>query len=78
MSKIIKQANQYIARGFMVAVFTSFYYTDRTFAFFAGVLWILMIYSLVYLKVKQKAWMYGAVLGMISAAGGYFLATLFV
>ena len=72
-----KDADKHIARGFILATFTSLHYEHVPFAIFAFIVWAIMIYSLYYLKATQRQIFTGIAFGIISAAVGYFL-TLFI
>ena len=43
LSKLIKNSDLYIARSFVLFVFTSFFYRQTLFTIFAGILFILMM-----------------------------------
>jgi len=70
--------NQYIARGLILVVFTSAFYNIMLYTIFTALLWICMILSLVYLKVKGSEIIKGALLGLISTGISYYLTTLFI
>lgn len=72
-----KEADKHIARGFILATFTSLHYEHVPFAIFAFIVWAIMIFSLYYLKATQRQIIMGVAFGIISAAVGYFL-TLFI
>ena len=78
LSKVIKSANMYLARGIIVAVFTSLFYNDNLFSVFAFVLLVLAFISLNYLKVKRNVILNGLLLGIISTVISYYLSPLLV
>lgn len=78
LTKFIKDANQHIARGLILVVVTSLHYEDLPFTIFAFIVWLIMVYSLTYLKVTRKEIVTGIVFGVISTALGYFLTFLIV
>lgn len=77
LSRVIK-GDQYLARGFILFVFTSLFYNDKLFTIFAFVLLLILIASLNYLGVKRKVILSGLLLGMASAVISYYLSPLFV
>ena len=70
-------ADKHIARGFILAVFTSLHYEHVPFAIFAFIVWVIMVYALYYLKASARQIFTGVAFGVVSAAVGYFL-TLFI
>ena len=76
-SKLLKNSNQHIARGLILAVFTSIFYKETIFTIFAAILFFAMIASLFYLKAKRNEILKGTVLGIASAAASY-QATLLI
>lgn len=72
-----KKANQHIARGLILAVFTSLFYKDTIYTVFAFALLIAMIFSLHYLKTDKKEILNGLIFGAISSAVSYY-ATSFI
>ena len=73
--KIFKKSNAYIARGIVLVVFTSLFYKDSLFALFAFLLWILMIISAFYIKVKKTEIIKGALLGILAVGTAYYLSS---
>ena len=73
LSAFIKDANQHVARGIILFFFVSLFYKEVLFSVFAGVLAITMIFSLVYLKVKDNSIARGMILGIISTAISYYI-----
>ena len=74
LSFIIKNANQYLARAFVLVAFTSLFYKDNLFTIFAFLLWFFMIGSAFYMKINKKSIAKGIVLGVIAALAGYYLS----
>ena len=73
LSMIAKKTNQHVARSLMLVVFTSFFYKATLYTIFASILWIGVIFSLVYLKVKSKEINKGITFGIISMIISYLL-----
>ena len=71
LSLIIKQADQHIARGFILFAFISSYYESTTFTIFSLILWSCMIYSSKILKRNSKKIFRGIVLGIVTTAISY-------
>lgn len=78
LTKFMKDANQHIARGLILVVVTSLHYEDLPFTIFAFIVWLMMVYSLRYLKVTGKDIAMGILFGVISTALGYFLTLLII
>ena len=66
----------HIAQGLILIVFTSLGYKEAPFTVFAGLLWILMLYSAYYLKIKKNKIINGAVVGIISTIVAYYAALI--
>ena len=73
---IIIDANMYIARSFVVLVFTSLFYKETVFTVFAAVIWILLLISAFYSKRKFGSIIRGVLIGAISCIIGYYGAHL--
>jgi len=78
LGKIFKNINLYIGRGLVLAVFTLFFYQAMLYAIFVVLLWIGMLFSLNYLKVKNREIVSGVILGVISVIVGYALTALLI
>lgn len=65
--------NQYLARGFILVSFTTLGYRDVYFGVGAGLLWLGMIWSLIYLRENKDKIVKGAIAGIIASAIGYYL-----
>ena len=73
-SFIIKDTNHHLARAFVVVVFTSIFYKDNLFTFFAALLWVFMIGSAFYIKEKKESIIKGTILGIIATVISYYLS----
>lgn len=73
-SLIIKNANHHIARAFVLVVFTSLFYKENLFTFFAALLWIFMIGAAFYIKENKKSIYKGIVLGIVASIISYYLS----
>ena len=69
---IIKNSNLHVARSLAAAVFTSIFYNDMLYTFFAGLIWILLLVSAYYLKRKTSPILRGVIIGVISSLVGYY------
>ena len=78
LSKIVKKSDMYIARAFVLVVFTSLFYMHNLYTVFAFLLWGLVIVSSNYLKVKRNVIIKGAILGIIGSGVAYYLAPVFL
>ena len=76
LAQIVKQANQHIARGVVLAIFISFFYQDTLFTIFAILLVGAMVFSLHHLKTKRSEIAWGVVFGAISTAVSYGVTSL--
>jgi len=72
-SQFFKSANQHMARGIILGTFVTLFYESIIFTVFALFIFVLMIVSLRYLKVKDKAITNGALQGIVSAGLGYYI-----
>ena len=68
--------DMYVARCFVVWVFTSMFYSHWLYTVFAFFVWVLVIVSSYYLKTKKKVIIIGIVFGVVSALVAYYLAPL--
>ena len=73
-SFIVKNANHHIARAFVILVFTTLFYKDNPFTFFAVLLWIVVVGSALYIKESKKSIYKGIVLGIVAALVSYYLS----
>ncbi len=78
LSLIFKNFNQQIARGLILVFFTSLFYNDMLFTIFAFLLWLFMIYSLFYLKIKNNEIVKGLLFGVIGITTGYYLTPFLI
>ena len=74
LSFIIKNTNHHIARAVPLVVFTSLFYQDNLFTVFAILLFIVMILSAFYIKIKNEEIVKGVVLGLIASLVGYYFS----
>jgi len=74
LSFIVKKADMYVARCFVLWVFTSLFYKHSLYTVFAFLLWAFLIVSSHYLKVKKDVIVKGVILGIVSSLVGYYLA----
>ena len=73
---IIKNSNMHIARSLVIVVFTSMFYKDMIFTFFASLIWILILFSVYYLKKNLGNTLRGLLIGVLSSFAGYYLGIL--
>ena len=78
LSKAVKGSNLHIARGFILVIFTSIFYSALPFTVFSILVWCGMIYSLTYLKVGAGEILKGIALGVVSVVISYSLTLLIV
>jgi len=78
LSFIIKNTNHHIARAVPLVVFTSLFYQDNLFTVFAMLLFVVMILSTFYIKIKNEEIVKGVVLGLIASLVGYYLNLFFI
>lgn len=76
-SFVVKKSDMYVARCFVLVVFTSLFYKHSLYTLFAFILWVFVVVSSYYLKVKKDVVVKGVILGILSSAIAYYLA-LFV
>ena len=76
LSKIIKNSNLHIARGFVLIVFTSLFYNDLFYTAFVSLLFLVMLISSAYLKEKKSRIAKGVLLGIATSLASYYLAML--
>lgn len=73
-SFIVKKANHHLARAFVLVVFTSLFYRDNLFTFFAVLVFVFIAASAFYIKEKKESIAKGIALGVIAALAGYYLS----
>lgn len=78
LSKVFKNSNHYLARGYILFVFVSMFYKDNLFTIFAFVLLSILIVSLNYLGTKRRVILNGMLLGIASTVIGNYLAILLI
>lgn len=74
LSWVFKKSDMYVARCFILWVFTSLFYKHNLYTIFAFILWILVVVSCYYLKVKKGVIIKGIIFGIISSMVAYYLA----
>lgn len=77
-SFIIKNVNHHIARAFVLVVFTSLFYKEALFTFFAALVWIFIVGSAFYMKVNKKSIFKGITLGVVATLISYYLVSFLV
>ena len=75
-SFIIKDTNHHLARALVVVVFTSLFYKEAFFTFFAALVWVFIVGSAFYIKEKKESIIKGIILGIIAVLAGYWLSSL--
>ncbi|MBS3102653.1 hypothetical protein J4458_04350 [Candidatus Woesearchaeota archaeon] len=74
LMKIFRKSNAHIARGLILVVFTSLFYRDNLYTTFAFLLWIFMLISGFYIKIKKNEIIKGVLFGVIAASTSYYLS----
>lgn len=75
---LIKKADMYMARGLIMVVFSSLFYKDMRFTFFAAVMYFMLLFAVRYLKKDTFSMAKGLLLGGIGCIIAYFLAPMTV
>src|SRR3989338_4727175 len=70
---IIKDSSMHVARALSAVVFTSMFYKEGIFAFFAMLVWFLLLISAYYIKRNISFVVRGVIVGAISSAAGHYL-----
>lgn len=78
ISKVVKNSNLHIARGFILVIFTSIFYEALPFTIFSILVWGCMIISLMYLKIDNKEIIKGVASGVVGVIIAYTLTLLIV
>jgi len=73
LSLFFKKCDLYSARSLILVVFTSIYYQDLKFTVFASLIWILILLSLIYQKIKFREIATGVIFGAFSSAAAYYI-----
>ena len=68
---IFKQ-NMYSGLALITLIFTSLHYNDLRFTIFASIAYLVLLFSLFYLKEESKEIFKGILLGIISSGVGYY------
>ena len=69
LNAILKNADIYVSRGFLLFVYTSFFYQELTYTIFAFAAWLALIGAALFLR--KKGIIKGIATGMLSAALAY-------
>lgn len=77
-SFIIKNTNHHIARALVLVVFTSLFYKEALFTFFAALIWIFIVGSAFYMKIDKKSIYKGITLGVVATLISYYLVPFLV
>jgi hypothetical protein len=72
LTVFIKNYDAYIARGLVLAFFTSVFYQDILFTAFAIFLFFGLIFSSYYIGTEKSKIFKGLILGAVSVAVGYY------
>ena len=78
LSKAVKGSNLHIARGFILVIFASVYYSALPFTVFSLLVWCGMIYALIYMKTDKGEILKGIALGVVSVVISYSLTLLII
>ena len=78
LSMMFKNYNAHIARGLIIVAFTSLFYNEILFTIFALLLWIIMIFSANYIKIRKNEIINGGITGIIAIGISYLLAPFFI
>ncbi|MBI2653968.1 hypothetical protein HYX02_04105 [Candidatus Woesearchaeota archaeon] len=70
---IIKDSDMHVARALVAVFFTSLFYKEAIFTFFAAVVLALLLVSAYYVKRKIGSIIRGIIVGAISSAAGHYL-----
>jgi len=76
LSFVIKKANHHIAKAIPLVVFTSLFYKDDLFTIFTVLLFVFMLGSAYYIKIKKIEIFNGILIGLIASLVGYYLSSL--
>ena len=69
---IIKDSNMHIVRSFAVVIFTSLFYKEMLYTFFAFLVWVLLVVSGYYIKRNMGSLFRGIIIGIMSSLLGYY------
>ena len=69
---IIKDSNMHIVRSFAVVIFTSLFYKEMLYTFFAFLVWVLLVVSGYYIKRNIGSLFRGIIIGIMSSLLGYY------
>ena len=69
---IIKNSSTHIARSLVAVVFTSLFYKEMLYTFFATLIWVLLLISAYHLKRSFGSVFRGVIIGLVSSLAGYY------
>lgn len=69
---IIKNSNMHIARALVILVFTSLFYKEIIYTFFATLICVLLLISAYYIKRNIGFVFRGIIIGFLSSLAGYY------
>lgn len=75
---LIKNSNMHIARSFVAVAFTSLFYKEMIYTFFAGLIWVLLLVSAYHIKRSIGPVFRGIIIGITSSLSGYYGALYLV
>jgi hypothetical protein len=75
---VIFKAELRAGLGLIMVIFTILYYNSKFFTFFASIVYLGLICSLLYLRKDKKGILKGILLGMVSAGISYYLVKLII
>jgi len=73
---VIKDSNLHAARSLVIVIFTSLFYKEAIFTFFAALVWVLLLLAAYYIKKNIGFVFRGIIIGAISSLAGYYGAFL--
>ena len=76
-SMLIREQDGYVARGFVLLVLLSLFYSDDLFSGFTILVFLVIVYSSNYLGTSWNRILTGLVSGAVSVAVGYSVAGMF-
>ena len=72
ISLIYKNWDDYVARAFVLIIFTSIFYQSLIYTFFVSLIGIILIYSSWYGGNNLRKIFYGLIIGIVSISIGYY------
>jgi hypothetical protein len=77
ISLFYKEIDFYVVRSFVIMLFTSLFYNNSTFSFFAILAFVGVCFSRYYLKEDFIEIFKGLIVGIIVSLGGYYLPLIY-